>query len=96
MLTLLYGFTGLNSLDDKTEFLQQSSSLDVNKEKPYIITGLVPKRVDRNLQSSSKNNGNRRNSDLRYDSVSNGRSGDESRKSPIDPDKEILRIGPED
>ena len=49
MLTLLYGFTGLNSLDDKTEFLQQSSSLDVNKEKPYIITGLVPKRVDRNL-----------------------------------------------
>ena len=66
MLTLLYGFTGLTSLDEKTEFQQQSATLDLAKETPYVITGLVPKQADRSQHNQSQSTISRRNSDLRH------------------------------
>ena len=99
MLTLLYGFTGLTSLDEKTEFQQQSATLDLAKETPYVITGLVPMQANRSKHNQSQGTISRRNSDLRH-TCSNNQSEEEinldSQGRPIPPKKEVLRIGPQE
>lgn len=49
MLALLYGSTGIMSLDEKTQFLTKGGKIelkDISETSPSVITGLVPAEED--------------------------------------------------